>query len=507
MSILNGQNIAPQESGNISEITIDSLCEQQSYISSLEQFLLQPDNLHSLSYWLSEYTDITHIKSKDDIRHIILQSISDIDHLINDLINEIIHNEKFQTLESSWRGLWYLVVQSYGANNIKIKALDVNWQETVRDLSRSIEFDQSLLFKKIYSDEYGTPGGEPYGVLIADYEISHKITKRHPADDISTLENISQIAAAAFSPFICSSSYELFGLDDFSALGQPLEFEKIFSQNEYIKWNSFRQKPDSKFIGLTIPRILMRKPYRTSPGSYKGLFFYDKTNDSGKNGYLWGNACYAFASVLIREFANVGWFGHIRGVPRNMIGGGLVTNLSSAYFETDADNIALKPVTDVLITDAQERILSDLGFIPLCQSYDSPFAAFFSNQSVHKSMKMETKDATINAKLSSMLQHILCASRIAHYIKVIIRDKVGSFITAVECEDYLRNWLFKYTTGREDMEWEEQARYPLREAAVKVKEHPEKSGTYLCVIHLRPHYQLDHMVSELELVTELAQTS
>jgi type VI secretion system protein ImpD len=247
-------------------------------------------------------------------------------------------------------------------------------------------------------------------------------------------------------------------------------------------------------------------PYRTSPGSYKGVFFYEKTGAKNTSRYLWGNASYAFAGILIREFANVGWFGHIRGVPRNQIGGGLVTSLPVDCFQTDADDIAHKPVTDVIITDSIEREIGDLGFVPLCQCYDTPFAAFYSNQSTQKPKRMETREASVNAKLSSMLQHMLCGARIAHYLKVIIRDKVGSLITADECEDYLRNWLFKYTTGREDLDWEEQARYPLREAAVQVKEHPGKPGQFVCVIHLRPHYQLDNMVSELELVTELAQT-
>lgn len=220
---------------------------------------------------------------------------------------------------------------------------------------------------------------------------------------------------------------------------------------------------------------------------------------------MWGNASYGFAGILIREFANVGWFGHIRGVPRNHISGGVLTTLPTDAFETDADEIAYKPVTEVLITDTIERELSDLGFMPLCQCYDLPFAAFYNNQSIQKPKKMDTRDANANAKLSAMLQHVLCGSRIAHYIKVMIRDKVGSFITAEGCEEFLRTWLFKYTTGREDLDWEEQARYPLREAGVQVREHPSKPGQYLCVIHMKPHYQLDQMVSELELVTELAQ--
>ena len=223
----------------------------------------------------------------------------------------IIHNEKFQKLEASWRGLWYLAVQAEGALNIKIKVLDVSWSEVVKDISRALEFDQSQLFQKIYSEEYGTPGGEPYGVLIGDYEISHRLSKKHPHDDIATLEGISQVAAAAFAPFIAGASYELFGLDNFSALSTPINLRTVFAQQEYLKWNSLREKIDSRFLGLTVPRILMRLPYRTKPGSYKGIFFYEKAATAEHENYLWGNASYGFAAILIREYANVGWFGHI----------------------------------------------------------------------------------------------------------------------------------------------------------------------------------------------------
>ncbi len=490
-----------------SNTSINSLCSRPAYITSISQFLNESDTISALAFWLKEFTDTSILKAPEDIIDSINRSIGEIDHLINDQVNAIIHQKKFQTLEASWRGLWYLAVQADGTKNIKIKLLDINWAEVTRDISRSLEFDQSQLFRKIYNEEYGSPGGEPYGVLIGDYEISHKTSSNHIYDDISTLDGMSQIAAAAFAPFICSASPELFGLDDYSTLGHPLNLHSIFAQKEYIKWRSFRAKHDSQFVGLTLPHILMRLPYRKTPGSYKGLFFYEQCKTEGRENYCWGNAAYAFAAVMIREFANVGWFGHIRGVPRNEIGGGLLTNLPCDNFETEAQDIAIKPVTDVIITDIKERELSDLGLVPLCQCYDTPFAAFYGNQSVHKPARQANRESEVNARLSAMLQHVLCGSRVAHYIKVMIRDKVGTFITAEECEDFLRDWLFKYTTGREDLEWEEQARYPLREAAVEVKEHPTKKGQFMCVIQLRPHYQLDHMVSELELKTELAQSA
>lgn len=492
-----------------SPIDLTALCGREAYITGLQGFIDETNPRKALTYWLSEFADSNKIHSVDAIINALNRSVATIDHLINEQLNAIIHAPPLQALEASWRGLEYLVKQAAeveGTKNIKIKVLDLSWPEVVKDMGRALEFDQSQLFQKIYSEEYGTPGGEPYSVLIGDYEISHRPSPRHPHDDLATLDGIAQVAAAAFAPFITSASSEFFGLDDFSTLGLPLKLQDIFAQNEYIQWRSLRTKADARFVGITLPRILMRLPYRTQPGSYRGLFFHEKPTGATGGHYLWGNACYAFAGILIREFANVGWFGHIRGVPRNQIGGGLLTNLPTDTFATDSDPVASKPVTDVIITDRIEKELSDLGFIPLCQCYDTTFAAFYSNASIQNARAIATKKSAVNAKLSAMLQHVLCGSRMAHYIKVMIRDKIGSFISAEKCEDYLRNWLFEYTSDRDDMEWEEQARYPLRRANVTVKEHPEKTGHFVSVIHLVPHYQLEQMVSELELVTELAQT-
>jgi len=487
------------------QIGLEDVLSREAYITSLTEFLSENNTQKALCFWLKEHGDAAKLKDLDDIRCVIDRAINALDEHINEQLNAILHHPKFQKLEASWRGLWYLVIQAEGARNIKLKVLDITWAEVCRDIDRALEFDQCQLFSKIYSEEYGSPGGEPYGVIIGDYEISHKPTADHPTDDIATLEGLADIAAAAFSPFIASASSSLFGLDDYAQLNPGLKFSDIFSQPEYIKWRGLREKPASRFLGLTLPRILMRTPYTKSKTSYKGLFFHEYATRDNESAYLWGNAAYAFGGVLIREFANVGWFGHIRGVPRDILGGGLVTTLPLDSFETDSDDLAYKPATEMLITDNLEREISELGLVPLCHCYNTPFSAFYSNQSVQRNIKSKNSAADANAKLSTMLQHILCASRVAHYIKIMIRDKIGSFLSAEECQDLLRKWLIKYTTGRHDLEWEQQARYPLREADVTVREHPEKPGQYLCVIRLIPHYQIDQMVSELELVTELVQ--
>lgn len=481
----------------------DEILKQTATNVRLDDFLREDHWCRALTYWLKHHAPEGAVKNTRDILNQIELAISHIDQLINQQLNAIIHHPKFQRLESSWRGLYYLTLQADGIKLAKIKVLDASWQEVTKDLSRALEFDQSSLFNKIYTEEYGMPGGEPYGVLIGDYAISHKQTRTHPYDDISALDSIAQIAAAAFAPFIAGVSSELMGMDDFSTLRLPLNLTSLFAQEEYIQWRALRMKNEARFVGLTLPRILMRKPYRTTPGNYRGLYFCEYIRSP--EDYLWGNAAYAFGGILLREFGSVGWFGHIRGVPRNTIGGGLVTNLPCDSFKTDPNDIISKPSTDVVITDNIERDISNLGFIPLCQCFATPYLAFYSNQSIQLSKRMATRDAQVNAKLSTMLQHVLCASRVAHYIKVMVRDKIGSFITAEQCEDFLRRWLQPITSGRKDLEWEEQARYPVQEARVSVREHPGKPGSYACVIHLVPSYQADQMVSELELVTELVQ--
>lgn len=496
------EQILSAEEFKNSSFDINLLLDNQKIEFSLGSFLSENNLTKALLAWYKN--DLP--KSKSDLTSKINSDINEIDHLINDQLNLIIQNSYFKKLEASWRGLWYLAFQSSSHRNIKLRFLDITWLEVCRDIEKSLDFDQSQLFQKIYNEEYGTPGGEPYGVLIGDYEVSHKRSLRQPNDDIAVLSSLSQIAAASFSPFIANVSSEIFGLDSFSTLGMPINLQSVFKQKEYIHWRALREKPDSRFIGLTLPKVLLRAPYRTTPGSYKGVFYFDNPTKKNISTSLWGNASYAFAGILIREFANVGWFGHIRGVPRDQIGGGLVTNFRSDFFESDTSRVINKPVVDVIITDSQERELSDLGMIPLCHCYDTSYAAFYSNQSVQLP-KSSNKYGDVNAKISSMLQHVLCASRIAHYLKVMIRDKIGSFITAEECERFLSEWLFRYTTGRDDLDWEEQARYPLRKSTVKVEEHPDKPGQYFCVINLVPHYQIDQMVSELELVTELVQVS
>ncbi|WP_281648661.1 type VI secretion system contractile sheath large subunit [Parendozoicomonas sp. Alg238-R29] len=471
--------------------------------TALRQFLYEPDDGHALALWFQRISRgaVAH-DSIADLKNHLNAEIAAIDQQINEQVNAILHHPKFQQLESSWRGLWGLVDLAGHFSMTQVRVLDISWREITKDIERSPDAMQSRLFRLIYSEEFDMAGGQPYGVLLGDYQVSHKPYNGHPYDDVYTLQGLSQIAAASFAPFICSAAPQLFGLDDLESLGHPLDYDQLFQQKEYLRWRSLRESEDSRFLAITLPGFLIRKPYPEK--SQPGLNFIEDTSSPDGSDYLWGNACYAFGSVLIREFGEAGWFAHIRGVPRDYYGGGLVTSWVPQDYPTDSADVANKILTPVLITDSIERELSDQGLMSLCHCHDTPFAAFHSCPSLHKAKKFKDKSATANARISAMLQQVLSASRFAHYIKVMIRDKVGQFITAKDCERFLQEWLNQYVSGRDDLKWEMLARYPLRGARVDVREQPGSAGAYYSTIYLRPHYSADHLVSELRLTTELA---
>jgi type VI secretion system protein ImpD len=437
-------------------------------------------------------------RRKDELIRRIGREIAGLDAAISTQVNAILHHPALQKLEGSWRGLHYLVSQVPEGARIKVRVLDVSWKELTRDLSRAIEFDQSQLFKKVYSQEYDMPGGEPFGVLIGDYEIRHQPNATTRTDDLAALRSVASVAAAAFAPFVAAAHPALLDLTEFAELELPLNLPRTFSQAEYIPWNSFREAEDARFIGLTLPRVLMRPPYRDDGGRTDGFRFREEVGGPDREKYLWGNAAYAFGAVLVRAFADSGWFAAIRGAAD-----GLAPNLPAPSFGLDRPGVAPRPPTDAVVTDATEKEIGELGFIPLCACQDAGLAAFYGNQSVQKPAKFDRPEATANARLSSMLQYILCAARFAHYVKVMTRDKVGSFKGPAECEDYLRRWLQNYTTANDDAGPDLKARHPLREARVQVREHPDKPGSYMCVAHLRPHFQLDQLSGGVRLVTEL----
>jgi len=428
-----------------------------------------------------------------DTESMINARIAQIDVLISKQLNEVMHHPEFQKLEASWRGLHYLVDKSETGTLLKIRVLNVTKQELAKDLEKAIEFDQSAMFKKIYEEEYGMFGGAPFGALIGDYEFG-----KHP-QDISLLEKISSVAAAAHAPFISAAGAELLGLESFTQLDAPRDLAKIFDTTEYAKWRSFRESEDSRYVGLCAPHILMRLPYGEATAPVDAFRYEEDVEGTDHSKYLWGNAAYAFGTRLTESFSKYSWCAAIRGVE----GGGLVEGLPTHTFKTDDGDIALKCPTEIAITDRREKELSDLGFIPLVHCKGTDYAAFFGAQSAQKAKKFDKEAANANARLATQLQYIMAVSRFAHYLKSMMRDKIGSFMSRTECERFLNQWINNYVTADDNASPTVKAQFPLREARIDVAEVAGKPGVYRAIAFLRPHFQLDELTVSLRLVADL----
>jgi type VI secretion system protein ImpC len=419
--------------------------------------------------------------------------IAEIDRLLSAQLNEIMHHEDFQKLEGSWRGLHQLVMNSETSPMLKIRVMNVSKKDLLKDLEKAIEFDQSAIFKKIYEEEYGTFGGAPYGALIGDYEFGN-----HP-QDMSLLEKMAAVAASAHAPFLSAASPDLFGWETFSEMTEVRDVSKIFDRTEYAKWRSFRESEDSRYVGLTLPHTLGREPYGDATKPTETFRFEEAVDGKDHKKYLWTNAAYSLGTRLTEAFALYGWCVAIRGVE----GGGLVDSLPTHTFETDEGEVALKCPTEVAITDRREKEFSDNGFIPLVHCKGTDYAAFFGMQSCNKAKKYDTDAANANARLSSQLQYMFATSRFAHYLKSMMRDKVGSFMSRDNCETFLNRWIKNYVTIDDNASAATKAKFPLREARVDVAEIPGKPGCYRAVAFLKPHFQLDELSVSLRLVADL----
>ncbi|MBX2809316.1 MAG: type VI secretion system contractile sheath large subunit [Cellvibrionaceae bacterium] len=423
------------------------------------------------------------------------KAIEAIDAVISKQLREIMHNERFQTLEGSWRGAHYLVSNSETSKTLKLKMFNVSKKSLAKDLSRAVEFDQSQIFKKLYENEFGSPGGEPYGALIGDYQFSN-----HP-DDIELLSNMSNVSAAAFCPFLTASSPGFFGFDDWSELSKPRDLAKIFDSAEYVKWRSFRESEDSRFVTMAMPRTLSRLPYGVDSKVVEE-FSYEEFDDIEKpnvNNYCWSNAAYALGARITNAFSQYGWCTAIRGAE----GGGRVDDLPMHLTTTDDGDVDMQCPTEIAVTDRREAELSDLGFMPLSHYKNTDYAVFFGGQTVQKSTVYESHDATENAAISSRLPYIMATSRIAHYLKVMARDKVGSFMEAEDMQQWLNRWINSYVNASEEGGQDMRAQYPLREAKIEVKPVPGSSGSYSAVAWLRPWLQMEELTSSLRMVARI----
>jgi type VI secretion system protein ImpC len=480
--------------------TTEGLSFLDQVVSATKQ--TEPDRAQDLVKNLVEQALAGTITFDKNLTRTIEKAIAAIDHKMSVQLNAVMHNEKFSKLEGSWRGLHHLVMNSETGTSLKIKVLNITKRELNRDLTKAVEFDQSQLFKKIYENEFGTPGGEPYGSLIGDYEWVN-----HP-DDIESLRLISNVAAASFAPFVSAAGAGMFGFDDWTELTKPRDLAKIFDTAEYMKWRGFRDTEDARFVSLVMPRVLARVPYGAATKPVEDFAYEEAPFDAtgaaqalNHHHYCWMNAAYTMGVRMTSSFAESGFCVAIRGAE----GGGKVDNLPTHLFQSDDGDMDGKCPTEIGITDRREFELSNLGFLPLCHYKNTDYAVFFGAQTVQKAKKYDRPDATANAAISARLPYIMASSRFAHFLKVMARDKIGSFMEADECEKWLNRWINNYVSGNPDAGPDTKAKYPLREAKIEVKEIPGKPGSYNAVAYLRPWLQMEELTTSMRMVARIPQ--
>lgn len=432
----------------------------------------------------------------DDVISTINAIIAEIDQKLTDQVNEIIHHEKFQALEGSWRGLHHLVNNTETDEMLKIRFMPIAKKELHKTLRKykGTAWDQSPIFKRVYEEEYGQLGGEPISCIVGDYHFDHG------PQDVELLSGMAQIAAAAHSPFIAGADPSLMQMDSWQELTNPRDLSKIFSTPQYAAWRSLRESEDSKYVALAMPRFLARLPYGAATEPVEEFDFEEDTAGSNAGKYAWSNSAYAMAVNINRSFKEFGWCSRIRGVES----GGAVEGLPVHTFPSDDGGVDMKCPTEIAISDRREAELAKSGLMPLIHRKNTDIAAFIGAQSLHKPAEYDDPDASANAQLGARLPYLFATCRFAHYLKCIVRDKVGSFKEREDMQRFLQNWIMKYVTGDPANATEEtKARKPLAAAEVKVTEDEANPGYYKSTFYLRPHYQLEGLTVSLRLVSKL----
>lgn len=464
----------------------------------------EPERVQELMRTLTEEALNGTVSYSKNLTVTFKKAIEEIDRKISEQLCEVMHHEKFTALEGSWRGLHYLVSNSLTSTDLKIRVINASKKEVGKDMSKAVDFDQSSMFKKIYENEFGMAGGEPYGALIGDYFFDKS------PDDIEFLRNMSNVAAGAFAPFISAADAGMFGFDTYTELSKPRDLKQKFESTEYMKWRGFRETEDSRFVTLTMPRVLARVPYGKDTKPVDEFNYEEAPFD--ENGaarpmehkdYCWMNAAYAMGARMTEAYSETGWCTSIRGAEN----GGKVENLPTHVFKSDDGDLDAKCPTEIGITDRREKELSDMGFLPLCHYKNTDYSVFFGGQTTQKPKIYDQPAATDNAAISARLPYIMATSRFAHYLKVMARDKIGSFMEAQDCEQWLNKWIMNYVNGMDGASQESRAKYPLREAKVEVKEIPGSPGAYNAVAYLRPWLQFEELTTSMRLVARIPQTS
>ncbi|QNH18956.1 type VI secretion system contractile sheath large subunit [Xanthomonas sp. SS] len=432
----------------------------------------------------------------EDVSQTIKAYIAEIDRKLSEQLNYILHHADMQQLEGAWRGLHYLVSNTESDQQLKIRVLNISKKELGKVLKRykGTAWDQSPIFKKVYEQEYGQLGGEPYGCLVGDYYFDNS------PPDVELLNGIAQVAAAAHAPFISAAAPKLMGMDNWNELSNPRDLAKIFSTPDYAAWRSLRESEDSKYIGLAMPRTLSRLPYGATTNPVEEFDFEEETTGADSAKYTWQNAAYAMAVNINRSFKQYGWCSRIRGIES----GGAVEGLPTHTFPTDDGGVDMKCPTEVAITDRRSAELDKMGLMPLVHRKNSDMAAFISAQSLNKPDEYDDPDATANAALGARLPYMFACCRFAHYLKCIVRDKIGSFSDREQMQAWLTRWITQYIDGDPSNSSEDtKARKPLAAAEVVVEEVEGAPGYYTSKFFLKPHYQLEGLTVSLRLVSRL----
>jgi type VI secretion system protein ImpC len=431
----------------------------------------------------------------DDAVKSIESIIAEIDQRLSEQLNQILHNENFKKLEGSWRGLSYLVNNTETDETLKIRVFNISKKDMSKTLKKfkGTAWDQSPIFKKLYEEEFGSPGGEPYGALIGDYDFDHS------PPDVELLGEIAQIAAAAHAPFIAAAAPSLMNMDSWQELSNPRDLTKIFQTAEYAPWRSMRDSEDARYVGLTMPRFLARMPYGASTNPVDDFAFEEDTEGSDHSKYLWSNSAYAMGAKITNSFKQFGWCSQIRGVES----GGMVEGLPCHTFPTDDGGVDMKCPTEIAITDRREAELAANGMMPLSHWKNTDYAVFVGAQSLQKPAEFDDPDATANANLSARMPYLFATCRFAHFLKCIVRDKIGSFKERADMELWLNDWIMKYVEPDPNATNAAKAKRPLAAAEVVVEDVEGNPGYYSAKFYLRPHYQLEGLTGSLRIVSKL----